>query len=108
MLLGVLAQLVNRRAVAEDMVTEFVRAAIGAPLQRAPGREVDTWRRARLVHSLHVDVVEAHSDAQLLAESIDADRAMLVELGLRSGGDRRLHGLACKGATIEGGLHGPH
>jgi hypothetical protein len=41
MILGVLAQLVDRRAMSEDVVTELVRAVIGAPRQRAARREVD-------------------------------------------------------------------
>src|SRR3546814_16128030 len=80
-------------------MAKLVRAIIGAPRQRAASREVDARRRGALVHPLHVDVIETHRDAERLGKPIDADRAMLIELGFRSGGNGRVHSLGRKRAT---------
>ena len=79
--------------MSEYVVAEFVRAIEGAPRQRSSGGEMNAWWKAALIHPFHVDVVETHDDTQRLAQSVNADRAGLVELGLRPSRCGGLHRL---------------
>jgi hypothetical protein len=48
-------------------MAKLVRAIVGAPWQRPSRREMYARWKAALIHPFHVDVVEAHHDAQRLA-----------------------------------------